>query len=96
MNERYALRECQSGKAFAWRQIVDFVNFAKSVAKGNSEHPQSRGLEYPSDYSVLQSTRVRLNLVRDTRRELEQRWSPEERKLPRVQRAPYMHYCYDL
>ena len=30
---------------------------------------------------MLQSTRVRLNLVRDTRRELEQRWSPEERKL---------------
>ena len=31
---------------------------------------------------MLQSTKVRLNLVRDMRIELEQRWSPRERKLP--------------
>ena len=36
----------------------------------------------PATNPMLQSTRVRLNLVRDMRRELEQRWSPRERKLP--------------
>ena len=37
---------------------------------------------------LLQSTKVRLNLVRDMRRELEQRWSPEEkRRLLRIQWA---------
>ena len=34
---------------------------------------------YNRVYFLLQFTRVRLNLVRDTRRELEQRWSPEEK-----------------
>ena len=43
---------------------------------------------------MLQSTRVRLNLVRDTRRELEQRWSPEERKLPRSSGPLIMHYSF--
>ena len=43
--------------------------------------------------NLLQSTKVRLNLVRDIRRELEQRWSPKEkRRLLRTQGALYMHW----
>ena len=46
-------------------------------------------------HRLLQSTKVRLNLVRDMRRELEQRWSPKEkRRLLRIQWALYMHWDY--
>ena len=56
-------------------------------------NPDDDRMLYPT--KMLQSTKVWLNLVRDMRRELEQRWSPKEkRRLLRIQWALYMHWDY--